>query len=241
MWDFNGIYRTILSEHIIRQIEAEKEIWHYKLVEDTANNNFDHVGTLKYINLLLHIDIHLQRVKYIINEQSMSINVFLFCSFVFLQIVCVRERERGYIKLGMRRNGLKVYLSFFRRGSCGEYFLFYGLIDFMLFLVLAWRNGSFVSEIFFCLLLPGVLGFGSVRHEPCPTTNLLFFFPWREGVPTSVLGSQPIIWLLFFFLPVSGDPREVIEYKHLFLTVILWWLATVNSNKRIVVILFLFS
>ena len=68
------------------------------------------MGTLKYINLLLHIDIHLQRVKYIINEQSMNINVFLlFCSFVFLQIV----RERGYIKLGIRRNSLKVYLSFF--------------------------------------------------------------------------------------------------------------------------------
>ena len=68
------------------------------------------MGTLKYINLLLHIDIHLQRVKYIINEQSMNINVFLlFLSFVFLQI----ERERGYKKLGIRRNGLKVYLSFF--------------------------------------------------------------------------------------------------------------------------------
>ena len=125
----------------------------------------------------------------------MNINVFpLFFSFVFLQI----ERERGYIKLGIRRNGLKVYLSFFFRwGSCGEYFLFYGLIDFMLFLVLAWRNGSFVSEIFFCLLLPGVLCFGSVRHEPCPTTDfLIIYFRWREGVPTSILGSQPIIWLL---------------------------------------------
>ena len=43
-------------------------MWHNKLVEDTANNNFDHVGTLKYINLLLRIDIHLQRVKYIMNE-----------------------------------------------------------------------------------------------------------------------------------------------------------------------------
>ena len=77
----------------------------------TAKNNFDHVGTLKYINLLLHIDIHLQRVKYIINEHSMNINVFLlFLSFVFLQIE--RERKRGYIKLGISRNGLKVYLSF---------------------------------------------------------------------------------------------------------------------------------
>ena len=65
-------------------------MWHNKLVEDTVNNNLDHVGTLKYINLLLHKDIHLQRVKYIINEQSMNRNVFLlFFSFVFLQI----ERE----------------------------------------------------------------------------------------------------------------------------------------------------
>ena len=45
----------------------------------------------------------------------MNINVFLpFLSFVFLQIE--RERERGYIKLGIRRNGLKVYLSFFFDG-----------------------------------------------------------------------------------------------------------------------------
>ena len=50
---------------------------------------------------------------------------------------------------------------------------------------------------FFRLLLPGVLGFSSVRHEPCPTTAfLIIYFRWWEGVPTSVLGSQPIIWLL---------------------------------------------
>ena len=119
-------------------------------------------------------------------------------------------------------------------------------------------------------LLPGVLGFSSVRHEPCPTTNfLIIYFRWREGVPTSVLGSQPIIWLLssspwsgdFLGLPdVTPVPfifHQVTKYKHLFfhsdldlflwdwptffhvLTVILWWLA--NSNTRIVVILFLSS
>ena len=38
--------------------------------------------------------------KYIINEQSMNINVFLpFFSFVFLQIERERERE-WYIKFG---------------------------------------------------------------------------------------------------------------------------------------------
>ena len=101
----------------------------------------------------------------------------------------------------------------------------------------------------FRLLLPGVLGFGSVRHEPCPTTNfLIIYFRWREGVPTSVLGSSQSFG--FSLLPsrvrwpewgpqvqTSGlhcDP-------HSFLTVILWRLATVNSNTRIVVILFLSS
>ena len=82
-------------------------------------------------------------------------------------------------------------------------------------------------------------GFGSVCHEPCPTTNLLtIYFRWREGVPTSVSGSQPIIWLLSpspwcqatrVRLPstnICWSPRD----PHSFLTVILWRLATVNSN-----------
>ena len=94
----------------------------------------------------------------------------------------------------------------------------------------------------FRLLLPGVLGFGSVRHEPCPTTNFFFsFFRWREEGATSVFRVPANHLASTFFLPVSGDPREVTEYKHMFLTVILWWLATVKSNKRIVVILFLSS
>ena len=94
----------------------EKKQKNNKFVADAANNNFRQVGTLKYINLLLRKDIHLQHVKYIVNEQSMNINVFLlFLSFVCLQIERERERERerGYIKLGIRRNGLKVYLYFF--------------------------------------------------------------------------------------------------------------------------------
>ena len=94
-------------------------------------------------------------------------------------------------------------------------------------------------------------GFGSVCHEPCPTTNFLaIYFRWREGVPTSVLGSQPIVWLLPSSFPcqetrvrsqsinICGSPLCDL---HSFLTVILWRLATVNSNKRIVVIIFLAS
>ena len=156
--------------------------------------------TLKYMNLLLHIDIHRQSVKYIINEQSMNINVFLlFFSFVFLQIERERERERGYIKLGIRRNSPKVYLSFFFWGSsCGESFFFYGLIDFILFLTLAWRKWLLhVSQNFFVFFYPEYLALVLSPTNPVQRlTFLVSYFRWREGVPTSVLGSQPIVWFL---------------------------------------------
>ena len=111
----------------------------------------------------------------------------------------LREREREwYIKLGIRRNSPKVTYLIFRRGPTGESFFFYGLIDFRLFLTLAWRKWLLrVSQIFFRLFHPEYLAFGFVSYKPCPKTNFfLFYFRWREGVPTSVLGSQPIVWLL---------------------------------------------
>ena len=109
---------------------------------------------------------------------------FSFLLFFF------KLRERGgYIKLGIRRNGLKVYLSFFLFffffwwSSCGEYFLFYGLIDFMLFLILAWRNGSFVSEIFF-------------SSSFTRSTWLWFRPPWT------------LVQQLTFLFPTSADGKE---------------------------------
>ena len=196
MWYFKGINRTILSEHIIRRIEAGKKIWYNKLVEDTANNNFDHVGTLKYINLLLHIDIHPQRVKYIINEQSMNINVFLlFLSFVFLQIERERERERVY-KIGYKEKQSQGYLSYLDGFLWRIFPLLRANRLYAIFNTDLKKMASRVRDIL-RLLLPRVLGFGSVPYEPCPTTNFLIIcFRWREGVPTSVLGSQPIVWLL---------------------------------------------
>ena len=123
----------------------------------------------------------------------MNINVFLlFFSFVFLQI----ERERGYTKFGISRKSPKgtylISLMEFR----GESFFFYGLIDFMLFLILAWRKWLLRVWNILRLLLPGALAL------VLPDTNtvqrltfLIIYFRWREGAPTSVLGSQPIIWL----------------------------------------------
>ena len=135
--------------------------------------------------------------------------------------------------------------------SYGESFPFYGLIDFMLFLTLAWRKWLLRVRDILRLLLPGVLGFDSVPYEPCPTTNfLIFYFRWRKGVPTSVVGSQTIVWLLPSSFPcqatwvrspsinICGSPLSDL---HSFLTLILWWLATANSNKKIIVIIFLSS
>ena len=172
----------------------------------------------------------------------MNINVFLlFFSFVFLQIERERERERERVyKIGYKEKQPQRYLSYFLWwSSCGESFLFYGLIDFMLFLTLAWRKWLLQSEIFLCLLLPGVLALATSATSPVQQlTFLIFYFRWREGIPTSVLGSQPIVWLLpssfrcqatRVRLPstnICWSPRD----PHSFLTVILWRLATVNSN-----------
>ena len=99
-----------------------------------------------------------------------------------------------------------------------------------------------VRDILFVFFYLEYLAFGSVRQEPCPTTNFFsFLFPLTGGIPHFRFRVPANRLASTFFLPVSGDPREVTEYKHLFLTVILWWLATVNSNKRIVVIIFLSS
>ena len=60
--------------------------------------------------------------------------------------------------------------------SYGEYFLFYGLKDFMLFLVLAWRYGFFLSEIFFVFFYPEYLAL--VLSATNPVQQLTFSFPF---------------------------------------------------------------
>ena len=111
-----------------------------------------------------------------------------------------RERESGIQNLCIKKKRPKVTYLIFRRGSTGETFFFHGLIDFILFFHTGLKNlGSFVSQVLFCLQ-PGILAM--VR---LPVTNpaqkplfLSFTSAEGEGVPTSVLRSQPIIWLLSF-------------------------------------------
>ena len=125
----------------------------------------------------------------------MNINVFLlFFSFVFsLSSNWERERDRDrerVYKIGYKEKPSQSYLSY---------------LDGFL-----WRIFLFLRA----LLLSGVLGFSSVLHEPCPITNfLIIYFHWREGVPTSVLGSQPIIWLLSFWLLSFSFPCQATRVR----------------------------
>ena len=134
--------------------------------------------------------------KHIIIGQSTNINVF--CWLLFFFRLRERERESGIQNLGIKENGPKVTYLIFRWCSTGESFFFHGLIDLILFFYTGLKNlGSFVSQVFFCLQ-PGILAMVRLHAlNPAQKLNfLIIYFRWGEGVPTSVLGSQPIIWLL---------------------------------------------
>ena len=142
------------------------------------------MGTLKYINLILYIDIHLQRVKYIINEQSMNINVlFLFFSFVLLQIVCVcvRERERVY-KIGYKEKQSQSHLSYLDGFLWRIFLLLRADKPFLIFNTGLKNLGhSCPRYLLFVFVYPEYLAFGSVHHEPCPKTNFSFLSISADG------------------------------------------------------------
>ena len=109
------------------------------------------------------------------------------------------ERESGIQNLGIKEKCPKVTYLIFRRGSTGESFFFHGLLDFVLFLILAWRTR--VPHVSVILLSSTRSKMAMVRlpaTNPAQKLNFLtIYFRWRGGgSPTSVLGSQPIIWLL---------------------------------------------
>ena len=89
------------------------------------------------------------------------------------------------------------YLSYFRRGSTGEFFFFHGLIDFVLFLVLAWRIFG-VLRVSVSLLSLTRSKMAMVRLPRALLKNYLFcaLLPlrgrephFRFGVPASHLAS----------------------------------------------------
>ena len=136
----------------------------------------------------------------------MDINVFLlFCSFVSSNW----ERERGYTKFGMRRNNPKVTYLIFRRGSTVESFFFYGLIDFMLFLILAWR--TWVPRVSDILLSssPGVMAMGLSATGPFQKLTLFLLSISADGKesPLPFWGPSQSFGFSLPLLPVSGDLR----------------------------------
>ena len=139
-------------------------------------------------------------------------------------------------------------------GSFGEYFLFYGLADFILYIALAWRHRSFLSKIlsaFFtrslgprfapsahgdiCLqnwfsysLFPLTAKGGYFRFRILANHLASFFFPVRRLLRTTICPVYP-----FFIHPVT-------ECKHLFtLTHILYFLWQAGRSWPTLLFLFL--
>ena len=91
---------------------------------------------------------------------------------------------------------------------CGEYFLFYGLTDFMLFLVLAWRYGFFLLSKILSAFFTRSLGMGlaSSQADLIFKTNFLIpYFRWRKKGAISVFGVLANHLASIFFLPLSGN------------------------------------
>ena len=136
------------------------------------------------------------------------------------------ERESGKRNLGIKENGPKVtYLIFFRRGSTGESFLL-SRANRLCSIFLHWLEEPRVLRISVILLSSTWSKMAMVRpHATNPAQKLTFLLSISAdggGSPISVLGSQPIIWLLSSSFPVSRflratrcHPSPVTVYKHL--------------------------
>ena len=132
--------------------------------------------------------------KHIIIGQSTNINVFSWLLFFFK----LRERERGVQNLGIKEKCPQSYLSYFTTGFHWRIFLL-SRANRLYSIFLPWLEEPGVPHVSDILLSSTRnTGYGSsARYEPCSKTSfLIIYFRWGEGVPTSVLRSQPIIWLL---------------------------------------------
>ena len=121
-------------------------------------------------------------------------------SFLFFRFFKLRERERegGIYNLGIKEKKSQSYLSYFSTGFHWRIFLL-SRANRLYAIFLHWLEEPGVPRVqdMFLSSSPGVNGYGSVCHEPLPITKISSrFFRRRLEVPTSVLGSQPIIWLL---------------------------------------------
>ena len=117
-------------------------------------------------------------------------------TFVFLQI----EREREwYTKFGYKGKWPQSYLSYFSTGFHWRIFLL-SRANRLCSIFLHWLEEPGVLRVSVILLSSTRSKMAMVRLPATdPAQKLIFltiYFRWGEGVPTSVLRSQPIIWLL---------------------------------------------
>ena len=134
--------------------------------------------------------------KHIIIGQSTNINVLSWLLF-FLKLR-ERERESGRQNLGIKEKWPQSYLSYFSMVFHWRIFLL-SRANRLCSIFLHWLEEPGVLRVSDILLSSTRdTGYGSsARYEPCSKTDfLIIYFRWGEGVPTFVLGSQPIIWLL---------------------------------------------
>ena len=136
--------------------------------------------------------------------------------FWLLSFFKLRERESGKRNLSIKEKCPQSYLSYFRRGSTGESFFFYGLIDFSVFNTGLKDFGVLRVSVNLLSLTRSKMAMVRLpAMNPAQKTNILIlYFRWGEGSPTSVLGSQPIIWLLSLS-PSDVRRPEVTKYEHL--------------------------
>ena len=141
------------------------------------------------------------------------------------------ERERKwYTKFGYKGEIAQNYLSYFSTGFHWRIFLLSRANRlYSFFFTLAWRTWG-----------PSCLRYSFVFNPEywlwfvCPLRTLLknwlsyYLIPLRGGSPTSVLGSQPIIWLLSPSPSIVRRP-EVTKYQHLLISP-LWPTFSLNGH-----------
>ena len=122
--------------------------------------------------------------------------------------------------MGIKEEWPQSYLSYFSTGFHWRIFLL-SRANRLYSIFFRWLEEPGVPRVSDILLSSTRnTGYGSsARYEPCSKTDLLIiYFRWGEGVPTSVLGSQPIIWLLSSS-PWSGNFLGLLDVTQVLLLI----------------------
>ena len=183
------------------------------MTTNDTNEHLQHVGALKYINLFTtHADTHIQRVGYIINGQYMILNDFL-PFFISFSLSLNWEREREYIVGYWEKQSYNLLIFsdgfMWRKFSLiradGLYVIFSSGLKVWLLLVQdsfrylypeSWHETRVLSR------RPHLQNSFSLPLFPLTEEGGYF----RFGILANHLAS-------IFFLPLSGDPSEVTEYR----------------------------